>query len=234
MATTKKEVTEEVIEETKTTDKKVAQKSNDLEAKMAQLTDVMAQMAQFIQTMAVAQSAQTTKTEHDGKIKIVHLAQLDPQLGTIIHLSNLDVGMTNFGDERLLTTQQFEELISKHRNWFTKGLLCVAKGYEEEAERYGVSTTADYPIDSTFIKTLGDIPMEKIEEVYKKLPEYGQENLVSYWLRCAYAGDKRFRDIRRAKTFDDITGGKLEGLLVDLNRRPDNNAGTKRPNIVRY
>jgi hypothetical protein len=234
MATTKKEVIEEITEETKTADKKVAQKTNDLEAKMAQLTDVMAQMVQFVQTMAVAQSAQTIKTEHDGKIKIVHLAQLDPQLGTIIHLSNLDVGMTNFGDERLLTTQQFEELISKHRNWFTKGLLCVAKGYEKEAELYGVSTTADYPIDSTFIKTLGDIPMEKIEEVYKKLPEYGQENLVSYWLRCAYAGDKRFRDIRRAKTFDDITGGKLEGLLADLNRRPDNNAGTKRPNIVRY
>lgn len=170
----------------------------------------------------------------EGKIKIVHLAQMDPSLGTNIHLSNLYIGMTEFGEERELTTQQFEELLSKHRGWFAKGLLCVAKGYEEEAKKYGVTTVSDCPIDKTFIKTLGDIPMSKIEEVYGRLPEYGQENLVSYWLRCAYDGDPRFRDIRRVKTFNDITGGKLENLLVELDRKPSTTQTATRPNIVRY
>lgn len=240
--TTKKEVTEELekkpappVGATSTAIK--SPKTDNIDAKLEKLTDLM---ATFMQGVMINQANQTVAQQsveslHGGKIKIVHLAQMDPQLGTIIHLSNLDVGMTNFGEERLLTIQQFEELLSKHRSWFTKGLLCVAKGYEEEARTYGVTTVDECPIDSIFVKTLGDVPMTKIEEVYNRLPEYGQENLVSYWLRCAYEGNPKFRDIRRVKTFNDITGGKLENFLVELNRKVESGVqqGT-RPNIVRY
>lgn len=222
--TTKKEETTEEV-----TAKKV-------EPKASKIDDAIALMAQLMQTMAANQMmpAAVSASKPEGKIKIVHLAQMDPSLGTNIHLSNLYIGMTEFGEERELTTQQFEELLSKHRGWFAKGLLCVAKGYEEEAKKYGVTTVSDCPIDKTFIRTLGDIPMARIEEVYGRLPEYGQENLVSYWLRCAYDGDPRFRDIRRVKTFNDITGGKLENLLVELDRKPSTAPTSARPNIVRY
>lgn len=221
---------EEISDEIKIAEKKQPAKSSDLDAKMANLTDLM---AQFMQTMMVTQSNQNGKS--DGEVRIVHLAQMDPQLGTTIHLSNLVIGMTEFGEERSLTIQQFEELLAKHRSWFTKGLLCVAAGYEDVARKYGVATINDCPIDKTFIKTLGDVPMDKIEEVYAKLPEYGKDNLVSYWLRCAYDGDMRFRDIRRVKTFNDATGGKLENLLVELNKKPSSQPiGNVRPNIVRY
>lgn len=224
MATTtkKEEITEEVT-------------AKKAEPKTSKNDDALTLIAQVLQAMAANQAAPVaTVPKPEGKIKIVHLAQMDPSLGTNIHLSNLYIGMTEFGEERELTTQQFEELLSKHRGWFAKGLLCVAKGYEEEAKKYGVTTVSDCPIDKTFIRTLGDIPMAKIEEVYGRLPEYGQENLVSYWLRCAYDGDPRFRDIRRVKSFNDITGGKLENLLVELDRKPSTAPTTTRPNIVRY
>lgn len=220
--TKKEEITEEVT-------------AKKAEPKTSKNDDALTLIAQVLQAMAANQAAPvTTVSKSEGKIKIVHLAQMDPSLGTNIHLSNLYIGMTEFGEERELTTQQFEELLSKHRGWFAKGLLCVAKGYEEEAKKYGVTTVSDCPIDKTFIRTLGDIPMAKIEEVYGRLPEYGQENLVSYWLRCAYDGDPRFRDIRRVKSFNDITGGKLENLLVELDRKPSTAPTTTRPNIVRY
>lgn len=220
--TKKEEITEEVT-------------AKKAEPKTSKNDDALTLIAQVLQAMAANQAAPVaTVPKPEGKIKIVHLAQMDPSLGTNIHLSNLYIGMTEFGEERELTTQQFEELLSKHRGWFAKGLLCVAKGYEEEAKKYGVTTVSDCPIDKTFIRTLGDIPMTKIEEVYGRLPEYGQENLVSYWLRCAYDGDPRFRDIRRVKSFNDITGGKLENLLVELDRKPSTAPTTARPNIVRY
>lgn len=220
--TKKEEITEEVT-------------AKKAEPKTSKNDDALTLIAQVLQAMAANQAAPVaTVPKPEGKIKIVHLAQMDPSLGTNIHLSNLYIGMTEFGEERELTTQQFEELLSKHRGWFAKGLLCVAKGYEEEAKKYGVTTVSDCPIDKTFIRTLGDIPMTKIEEVYGRLPEYGQENLVSYWLRCAYDGDPRFRDIRRVKSFNDITGGKLENLLVELDRKPSTTPTTARPNIVRY
>ena len=222
MATTtkKEEITEEVA-------------AKKAEPKTSKIDDAIALMAQLMQTMMANQNSTPATSKPEGKITIVHLAQMDPSLGTNIHLSNLYIRMTEFGEERELTTQQFEELLSKHRGWFNKGLLCVGKEYEEEAKKYGVNTIREYPIDSTFIKTLGNVPMDKIEEVYKKLPEYGQENLVSYWMRCAYDGDARFRDLRRVKVFDEITGGKLANLIVELERKNTSGSAT-RPNIVRY
>ena len=112
--TTKKEATEEVVKETKPVETKAA-KSDNLDAKMANLTDLM---SQFVQVMMANQAARTEVRTPEDKIVIVHLAQTDPQLGTTIHLSNTEIGMTEFGEERQLTIQQFEELLSKYRSWF--------------------------------------------------------------------------------------------------------------------
>ena len=76
--------------------------------------------------------------------------------------------------------------------------------------------------------------MSKIEEVYARLPEYGKENLVSYWIRCAYDGNPKFTDMRKLRQLNDITGGKLENLLVELDRKPSTTQTATRPNIVRY
>ena len=227
--TTKKETTEEVVKETKPVETKAA-KSDSLDAKMANLTDLM---SQFVQAMMANQAARTEVRAPEDKIVIVHLAQTDPQLGTTIHLSNTEIGMTEFGEERQLTIQQFEELLSKYRSWFAKGLLCVADGYEEAAKKYGVTTAGSCPIDKTFIKGLGDIPMSKIEEVYAKLPEYGKENLVSYWIRCAYDGNPKFTDMRKLRQLNDITGGKFDNVIIEFDGRKDTTE-INRPNIVRY
>ena len=93
--TTKKEATEEVVKETKPVETKAA-KSDNLDAKMANLTDLM---SQFVQVMMANQAARTEVRTPEDKIVIVHLAQTDPQLGTTIHLSNTEIGMTEFGEE---------------------------------------------------------------------------------------------------------------------------------------
>ena len=105
--TTKKEATEEVVKETKSVETKTA-KSDNLDAKMANLTDLM---SQFVQAMMANQAARTEVRTPEDKIVIVHLAQTDPQLGTTIHLSNTEIGMNEFGEERQLTIQKFEELL---------------------------------------------------------------------------------------------------------------------------
>ena len=82
--TTKKEdITEEI------TTKKA-------EPKTSKIDDAIALMAQLMQTMASNQmtASATNVAKPEGKIKIVHLAQMDPSLGTNIHLSNLYIGMT--------------------------------------------------------------------------------------------------------------------------------------------
>ena len=124
------------VEETKTT-KKIKDTSEvdalraQLEAQNKQIADLMSMMLK----MQVAQQAgaPAAKSEEEW-IKIVHLVGRAEGLSTYIKLSNLEVQLTDFMEERSLTKQQFEELLGKHRKWFNEGILSVANGYEDIAK----------------------------------------------------------------------------------------------------
>lgn len=204
---------------------KAASTNND--AKIAELNKQLEEMqAAFakqkdqIQMLLAAMSSATTQGPHtdslNDTIKIVHLVQRAPGLFTFIKLSSIEIAMENFGEERLVTIQQFEEMVSKYRSWFNSGMISVAAGYEKVAERYGLKTTKSYPIDGDFVKELGNLPMDKIEEVYPKLPESGKDFVLGLWNRKVIEGDPKFRDIRKIETLNRLSDGALDQVILEL------------------
>lgn len=153
----------------------------------------------------------------EDKITIVNLVERNFPCTTHIELTNLVISMSHMGEERTLTMQQFEELISKYRSWFNKGIIAVMSGYEEVAHKYGIETTKKYPVKSDFIQSLGSVSMTQLEEVFPKLPIAGQESIVTYWLRQARNGNAAFRDIRKLETLNRLSDGKLSQFIDELN-----------------
>lgn len=214
--TTKKEAAEEVVKETKPVETKAA-KSDDLDAKIASLTDLM---AQFMQTMMASQSNQDAKpasesTEPDT-VRIVHLVERAPGLTTYMKLSNTEVIFRKFGEERSLNFQAFQELVGKYRKWFDMGIISIAAGYEDLAERYGLNTAKNYPMDSEFVKKLGDVSMYELENIFPKLPEAGKDFVLSYWNRKVIEGDPNFKDARKIETLNRLSGECMTPTLRAL------------------
>lgn len=204
---------------------KAASTNND--AKVAELNKQLEEMqAAFakqndqIQMLLAAMSGATAQRPHtdslNDTIKIVHLVQRAPGLVTFIKLSSIEIAMENFGEERIVTIQQFEEMVSKYRSWFNSGMISVAAGYEKVAERYGLKTAKNYPIDGDFVKELGNLPMDKIEEVYPKLPESGKDFVLGLWNRKVIEGDPKFRDIRKIETLNRLSDGALDQVILEL------------------
>ena len=192
-------------------------KENTENAKIKALEDEIAQLKQLLLgTLPGAHSASSNTSDH---IKIVHLVNRADGLCTLISLSNLEIALRYFGEERSLSTQQFEELVGKYRSWFNLGILAVHGDYEDKASHYGLNTAAHYPINSGFYAELGSKTMAEIEDIYPRLPEAGKDSLISYWVRKARQGENKFADIRKLETLNRLSDGALTQLISELNAK---------------
>lgn len=213
---TEEKIVEKVVE--KVVENPESQKRIDeLEAKLATMMDLMTKMmanggATVSQPIAPVSNLQ-------NEVKIVHLVQRAPGLSTYIKLSNLEVILTEFGEERYLTIQQFEEMLGKYRRWFDSGMISLADGYEDIARRYGLKTANNYPLDSYFISNMGTLPMAEIEKMYDRLPTSGKDFIISHWMQKVIEGDLNFKDVRKIETLDRISNGAMENVLVELKRK---------------
>lgn len=210
------EVTEEQQPVVKTTKKTAAAEQNsEIEALKAQVELLM----KMITTNAAVQTASAPATQVNDEIKIVHLVERGPGLSTYVKLSNYELILTKFAEERVLTRQQFEELLGKHRKWFDEGMLTIAAGYETEARRYGLKTAKDYPMNSEFVSKLGNLNMSDIETMYERLPESGKDFLLSYWTRKAVVeNDPKFKDTRKIEMLNRLSNGALENVMLELKK----------------
>lgn len=212
---TEEKKAEAVVEEPKPA-KKTTTKEDNSEAEIAALKAQIEMLMKMMTTNAQMVSQPAQQNEMDNYVKIVHLVQRGTGLSTYMKLSNLELILTEFGEERYVTIQQFEEMIGKYRRWFDSGMLSVAAGYDEVAKRYGLKTAAKYPMDSEFIKNLGTLDMSEIEKVYDRLPESGKEFIISYWKRKVISGDPNFKDVRKIETLDRISDGAMENVIIDI------------------
>lgn len=212
---TEEKVAEKIVE--KIVESPESQKRiEELETKLATMMDLMTKfMANGNQTTQVVSPVSNLQNE----VKIVHLVQRAPGLSTYIKLSNLEVILTEFGEERYLTVQQFEEMLGKYRRWFDSGMISLADGYEDIARRYGLKTANNYPLDSYFISNMGTLPMAEIEKMYDRLPTSGKDFIISHWMQKVIEGDPNFKDVRKIETLDRVSNGAMENVLVELKRK---------------
>ena len=207
------EKTEEKIVEKVVENQDSQKRIDELEAKLATMMDLM---TKFMATTSNQAPAQNVVPDHLKEIKIVHLVQRAPGLSTYIKLSNLEIILTEFGEERYLTLQQFEEMVGKYRRWFDSGMISLADGYDDIARRYGLKTARSYPMDSYFIANMGTLSMDDIEKMYDRLPLSGKEFIISYWTRKVIEGDPNFKDRRKLEALDRISDGGMESILIDV------------------
>lgn len=194
---------------------------NELKAQVQALMEQNKLLMQALSGMSgqANQSVNAVQSNLKDEVKIVHLVQRARGLSTYMKLSNLEVILTEFGEERYLTVQQFEEMLGKYRRWFDSGMLSLAAGYEDVARRYALKTAAQYPMDSEFVKNLGNMGMDAIADMYKKLPESGKEFIISYWKQKIIEEDMNFKDINKITILNNISNGGLENVLIEMKKK---------------
>lgn len=157
----------------------------------------------------------------DKEVVVVHNRTLIGGAATSIRLTNLSIDFHTLGEERVLSYQQFEELVSKYHKWFDKEIILLAPGYEELAERYNVpcqKRTGHAALTKSDLQTIHRLNERELEDYMSTLTEQDQEFICSYWLGMCYQKDERFLNRSKIELLNRITGkGIFNVFLVDMN-----------------
>ena len=164
-------------------------------------------------------------SKSNREITVVHTVEMFNGLCTAIDLSNLHIQFTRLGEQRVLSWQQFEELVSKYRGFINRGIVKITPKDRDLCDKYQIQCyefTEDFTLTAEIINKLPDMSERELEDVYKKLSEDNQKILLSYWLGKCYARkedrDPRFYNRYKIDILNRLSNSYLfDNIIADMN-----------------
>lgn len=223
MANTEKNVNENV--ETVENTEKVAgkKKSNESEINYREQYEKLQVQVDALMKMIASMNppAQAPKdvSSFNQEVKIVHLVQRAPGLTTTVRLSNLEISMSEFGEERTIDRRQAEELVGNHRSLFEDGVIAFGEGCDDLAKRLSVKSFKSYGyMNSEFVKNLGRLSVHELEDLYGKLCDGHKAFVVEYFKRKIMEKDPAFMDVGKIDVINRLSGKAMSDVLLDRDR----------------
>ena len=165
----------------------------------------------------------------NDEVKIVHLVQCASGLKDIIHLTGLDVTMSEFGEERTLDRRQAEELVGKCRFLFDEGIIAFGSGNEELARKLAVKTVGDYKyMNSEFVRNLATISARDLEDLYTKVCDGHKQFIIEYFKRKIIEKDPLFMDMSKIDVLNRLSGENAMFDVILDKQRDDMIAASKK------
>ena len=188
----------------------------ELEAEIAQLKALLAEQgkAQPVQYTQAAPAVTFTVPSND--VTIVYCSN---SLG-YAKISNMELRFNKFGEEFILSRNQFDELVGKYRKWFDKGLLAVSYKNLDIAAAKGLKTDKDYLLDAKTLNNLGKLSLEELENLWNTLtvPAHKQ-SIISFYKEKFISGDPDYMDRARVDLMNRLTNGAFVREQEELSGR---------------
>ena len=172
-----------------------------------------------------------TNKKSDKEITIIHNRERLGGGSTAIRLTGLSIDFHTIGEQRVLTWQQFEELVSKYRKWFDKHIILLAPEHRDLAERYNVpylTSSTHNVLTRNDLARIGKLSVEELTEFYQSLDKQDQSFLCSYWLGKVYENDPDFYNRYKIETLNRLSDcGAFDNTLTSMNydyKKNPNNA----------
>lgn len=164
-------------------------------------------------------------SKSNREITVVHTVEMFNGLCTAIELSNLHIQFTRLGEQRVLSWQQFEELVSKYRGFINRGIIKITPKDRDLCDKYQIQCyeiTEEYTLTAEILNKLPDMSERELEDVFRKLSEDDQKILLSYWLGKCYAReedrDERFYNRYKIDILNRLSNSYLfDNIIADMN-----------------
>lgn len=141
------------------------------------------------------------------------------------HLPDLDLRMEQFGEERVITFSQFQQLIGKHRKFFEKERLLVGPEDIDLVDKYKVKaydpTSSSY-IHHKDIEKFANMSGRELEAYFDKLSPKSKNGMLTLWMAKCYAKEPGFYSIEKMDALNRASASKTFDLLIDELRKTSN------------
>ena len=156
----------------------------------------------------------------DKEVIIVHNCEVIGGASTHIQLSTLSIDFHRAGEERVLSWQQFEELVSKYSNFFNRRVILLGAGQEDIAARYGVPCVSGlkHLVTHEDLIKLGTFNTRQLSEYMDKLTNEDKKLVGAYWAGQCFQREAGYYDRAKVELLNNILPDHpFENILVIMN-----------------
>ena len=157
----------------------------------------------------------------EKEITVIHNCEVLGGASTHIELTGMTIDFHIQGEERLLSWQQFEELVSRYRSFFERRIIILGAGQDELAERYGVpciKTTNTHIVTRDELTNLYKLSPRKLEEYIASLSDEDKRLVASFWIGNCYERKEGYYDRGKVELLNRLLEDHpFENILALMN-----------------
>ena len=151
----------------------------------------------------------------DRPCTLIHLFECIPGLPSCIQINGIPFYFEKFGEKRIFRFADMQNIVSKYRDWFERGILALGADCSEFADDFGVPVM-EMPISPSLYNKLETIDNNEFEKLIKNM-NYNQRCLIAKtWVDRQERGMSGYENVEKIKILNKYTDNLLGNFLKDL------------------
>ena len=197
---------------------KIKKENEYLNDKIAQLEGLINQILEKSENNATRPAVvgeSTYVAKMDRPCTLIHLFECYPGLETTIYVNNAPITFANFGEKRTFRFSDMQSIVSKYRDWFSRGIFTLGDDCSDFADDFGVSVTK-MPMSKEVYSKIASLPIDEFENLIKDMNSNHRILVAKAWIQRYEAGKPGYDNVEKIKILNKYTEGFMSKMMKDL------------------
>lgn len=209
-ATKKQSVSQnEVSNDTQTVKEATGMSVEDMLAMIANLT---AQVNK-LNSQHGGESAMVSKM--DRPCTLIHLCECNPMLPSTIRVNGNEIRFTKFGERRTFRFAEMQDITSRYRDWFERGVFTLGEDCDEMVNDFGLDIM-DIPMSVEQYAKIATLPLSEYKRIVDGLSHPQALRLAQTWIKRYEANMPGYSNLEKVKILNKKTKGFMKQFMSDL------------------
>ena len=184
----------------------------DYQSKINELEEIIKQLSAKLSVPSQPQNVVVNGQIMDKPCTLIHLWECVPSLPTTIYVNGNQFTFVNYGEKRKFRFADMQNIVSRYRDFFQRGVFTLGSDCDEFKDDFGVSVMS-IPMTKAQHQKLAVMPFEEFSDLIKSLNASQKTIIAKTWLKRCEEGQSGYNNKQKIILLNEESGGMLEPLL---------------------
>lgn len=151
----------------------------------------------------------------DRPCTLIHLCECNPMLPSTIRVNGNEIRFTKFGERRTFRFAEMQDITSRYRDWFERGVFTLGEDCDEMVNDFGLDIM-DIPMSVEQYAKIATLPLPEYKRIVDGLSHPQALRLAQTWIKRYEANMPGYSNLEKVKILNKKTKGFMKQFMSDL------------------
>ena len=151
----------------------------------------------------------------DRPCTLIHLCECNPMLPSTIRVNGNEIRFTKFGERRTFRFAEMQDITSRYRDWFERGVFTLGEDCDEMVNDFGLDIM-DIPMSVEQYAKIATLPLSEYKRIVDGLSHPQALRLAQTWIKRYEANMPGYSNLEKVKILNKKTKGFMKQFMSDL------------------